>query len=172
MKNNTEDLGSIFDAQPSLLKGNIHNIADANETVVGYLSVGTTQTKRIFIDRANLPPTWRTLNSQACELDTAFYNDPLTRFNDVKLTLINIIPPGFLAVDSIGTLGYSRTTRTCGDCTLRGVNKQPAFWKWSKRKRVYIFTKLAAYNLRFNSSTSFYYYEKDLDILFTDFNLA
>jgi len=128
MKTNTEQLGSIFDAQPTLLKGNIHNVADATEPVIGYISVGAIQSKRIFISKANLSVNWHVFDPQTCVLDTAYIVDPISGANDVKLTLINN-PPSAIAIDNLGALGFSRSSKVCADCTLRGVNKQPSFWK-------------------------------------------
>src|ERR1700744_2145899 len=55
LKKNTEQLGSIFDAQPSEISGNIHSVSSPTEPVIGYISVGSTTTKRIFILKRNLP---------------------------------------------------------------------------------------------------------------------
>jgi hypothetical protein len=46
LKTNTEQLGSIFDAQPSLAKGNIHCITSPNDVVIGFLSASTVATKQ------------------------------------------------------------------------------------------------------------------------------
>ncbi|RKR84524.1 uncharacterized protein DUF4249 [Mucilaginibacter gracilis] len=133
LKKNTEDLGSIFDSQPSAIQGNIHNTADATEPVIGYLSVGTVQSKRVFISKSSLPSSWLVAGTTQCStIDTLYFSNPKSGSNDVKAAL-EVIPPLYIAIDAVlgGTQikGYSRTSRLCGDCTLRGVNKQPAFWK-------------------------------------------
>jgi hypothetical protein len=50
LRKNTEQVGSIFDAQPSQLQGNIHAVSNPAEIVIGYINAGTIQRKRIFID--------------------------------------------------------------------------------------------------------------------------
>jgi hypothetical protein len=46
--------GSIFDSQPYLVIGNIHNIKDAGELVLGYFEVSAVSKKRIFIPAHDL----------------------------------------------------------------------------------------------------------------------
>ncbi len=121
LKKSTESLGSIFDAQPSQLIGNIHNIADASEPVIGYISAGTTQTKRIFISKQELPSNFITEYPFACRIDTA--KTPADADLSIKTPNIYI------------ALGYSEknqvlySNRPCSDCTIRGTVTQPAFWK-------------------------------------------
>ena len=49
LKKNTEQLGTIFDAQPSGLNSNIHCLTNPAEPVMGYLSASSVTRKRIFI---------------------------------------------------------------------------------------------------------------------------
>jgi Domain of unknown function (DUF4249) len=49
LKKNSEQPGSIFDAQPSRLNGNIHCLTNPQEPVIGYLSSSTIQKKRLFV---------------------------------------------------------------------------------------------------------------------------
>jgi len=126
LKKNTEQLGSIFDAQPSNINGNIHCTSNPAEQVIGYISVSNVQTKRIFITNQQLPP-WLPTYPYTCEEDSALYCHYIICQNDVALFLI---PTGSLEipVDSISG-GFYGTTIGCVDCTIRGVTKQPAFWK-------------------------------------------
>lgn len=120
LKKNTESLGSIFDAQPSQLTGNIHNVADPNEPVVGYISAGAIQQKRIFITRQQLP-SWLPQQFYRCELpDTVFYKDVKAHFT----TYPNSIP-----LEELDGIGFSKSVKPCADCTLRGTNKRPIFWQ-------------------------------------------
>jgi len=132
MKKNTEELGSIFDAQPSQISGNIHNSADPAESVVGYISATNVQLKRIFINHADLPGNVLPIYPYRCEQDTALYSDK-TGTNQVQNVLIN--PPiDYFATSAItapggGIIGFLYSTRECVDCTLRGTTQTPAFWK-------------------------------------------
>ena len=131
LKKNTEQLGSIFDALPSQLKGNIHNVADANEPVIGYIGVSTIQQKRIFIDQVDLPNEWLTQYPFDCGQDTALYNNPKTHANEVADYLLSGISlPTFAVTSAAGVIiGYGRTSYECGDCTIRGTKPTPFFWK-------------------------------------------
>src|SRR5690606_21035607 len=48
MKRNTESLGSIFDAQPTELKGNIQCLTDTSEVIIGYVGATRMKQKRTF----------------------------------------------------------------------------------------------------------------------------
>jgi len=49
LKNNVQSNGGLFDSQPSLTPGNICNVNDENEIVIGYFSVSGVSEKRIFV---------------------------------------------------------------------------------------------------------------------------
>jgi len=117
LKKNTEQLGSIFDAQPSQLSGNIHNIADATEPVIGYISAGTKQTKRIFIDKTALPSNFITQYPYSCFI--SFVIDPgVLIYNPTRFTALYDDP-----------LGLAYSTAACSDCTIRGRVPKPSFWQ-------------------------------------------
>jgi hypothetical protein len=130
LKKNTEQLGSIFDAQPSQLIGNIHNLKDANEPVIGFISVTNVQTKRVFIDNLDVPNTWRTTYPYDCgPPDSALYVNPKTGSNDVQSMIIN---GGAIPVQAITSqikiIGFTYSSVECTDCTIRGRVATPSFW--------------------------------------------
>jgi hypothetical protein len=125
LKKSTESLGSIFDAQPSQLIGNIHNIADAAEPVIGYISAGTTQTKRIYINKYELPVSFITKYPYNCSIDTAKTSNDLT----AKVIPLNSGTTPLNPAEPPGLLPFVYTDRTCGDCTIRGTVQKPAFWQ-------------------------------------------
>jgi len=135
LKKNTEQLGSIFDAQPSELPGNIHCVTTPSEPVIGYLSVGSVSQKRIYIDNRNIPGTKTKipLSTDGCLLLQFYYTDN-EGVNDIpiwiysgKQYVVKTIPESVMPGQHI--IGYMATDRFCADCTLRGTNVQPAFWK-------------------------------------------
>ncbi|MBS1501633.1 MAG: DUF4249 domain-containing protein [Bacteroidetes bacterium] len=152
LKKNTEQLGSIFDAQPSQLPGNVHCLSNPAEPVLGYIGAGAVSSKRIFIMEIQLPYwrpiTYYTINK--CMLAHAVddVNGPccLFRYHNKKGEIENqvdeyinydrghplepYIPIGPILDDTTKyVLGYTAATRECADCTLRGTNIKPGFWK-------------------------------------------
>jgi hypothetical protein len=134
MKQNTEQLGSIFDPQPSNINGNIHCITNPSEAVIGYISVCNVQQKRIFISNSQLPSTWFPAYPYSCTVDTALYCRPIGNAcqNDVAEFLI---PPGSGEIPITALyagpkiIGFLATEPDCADCTIRGTTAPPAFWK-------------------------------------------
>jgi hypothetical protein len=124
LKKNTESLGSIFDVLPSELTGNIHNVANNKEPVIGYISAGTTQKKRIFVSKDKLPK-WGPVYPYFCSpLDTILLKDEKVAFSAPSYIPISDIH------DVLGNLiGHHGAPRVCSDCTIRGTNKRPIFWQ-------------------------------------------
>jgi hypothetical protein len=48
LKKNSQEMGSLFDSQPALLKSNIRNVNDENEYVLGFFSMAGMVEKRAF----------------------------------------------------------------------------------------------------------------------------
>ncbi|HTD93383.1 MAG TPA: DUF4249 domain-containing protein, partial [Chitinophagaceae bacterium] len=121
LRKNTESLGTIFDAQPSQIRGNITCTSDPSQVVIGYITARTVQEKRIFVTKADIPD-WKFVES--C---------PTTQ-----------VPPDSIDL-YFGALGlgpYEASTRpngsieyylgadqTCVDCTKRGGSViKPSYW--------------------------------------------
>ena len=147
MKTNTEQLGSIFDAQPSQINGNLHCVNNPSQAVIGYVSVGTVTTQRIFISSRVLPGWQVTYDPPGCVLafnpkqPCCYYNfvnnngSVTNQVNAYINYLIGHDQEPLIPIDAIGPvnlppLGYTATTRACADCTLRGTNVQPSFWQY------------------------------------------
>lgn len=136
LKNNTEKLGSIFDALPSELESNYHCVTNPSELVIGYLSVGNVTSKRIYLTKDELLPGYGPEYPVACELDTAYENPQ----RQGQRTIGILIPPTspYMPVSGLfippdnpfgGPNAFSYSTKICVDCTLRGKTTPPSYWK-------------------------------------------
>jgi hypothetical protein len=132
LKQNTEELGSIFDAQPSQLTGNIHCTTDATLPVIGYISAGTIQQKRVFFNTAQFPATWIPTYPYNCNIDTSYFSDK-SGIDEVQEYLVPIptssIPLHLFYIKGAGPFGYVYSDVTCVDCTIRGTLTKPSFWQ-------------------------------------------
>ena len=141
LKTNTEKLGGIFDAQPSNISSNIHSVTNPSEPVIGYLSVGAVSSQRIFISSYPFPVFWTPTPIYADCLLTdyllAYYppqgGPPINQENEffnVNKGAIDPQIPVQAIVDLAGNvIGHTGAPPECVDCTLRGTNVQPSFWK-------------------------------------------
>ena len=132
LEKNSQNLGTIFDPQPSELTGNIHCVTNPAIPVIGYLSVGNVQEKRIFINNRQLPQTWQPTYPYACHLDTLLYCAPPNCYNQVANSLIPLPPQAIPVIPVLAggqIIGYFGSSYECTDCTIRGTKTQPAFWQ-------------------------------------------
>jgi hypothetical protein len=134
LRQNTEQLGSIFDPQPVTgLTGNLHCTTDPALPVIGYITASTVQQKRIFIDNLQLPAYFTPVYPFTCGQDTAYYSDPKPPHNNEVLPYL-IESPGNIESQALYQQGSSTpyaflyTDRDCADCTIRGTTTQPSFW--------------------------------------------
>ena len=141
LKKNTEQLGSIFDAQPSQLIGNIHSSNNPAEPVIGYISVGSTSSTRLFVRKRQLP-FWRTRAVYPdCYSSIYLYifKDPkygnvynqvnqYINYNSPQFESHLYIPYGAVQQPGHPPTGYYAAEPKCVDCTLRGTNRTPNFW--------------------------------------------
>ncbi|MGI8583701.1 MAG: DUF4249 domain-containing protein [Chitinophagaceae bacterium] len=118
MKKNTESIGSIFDAQPSDITGNIHSVSDPNEKVIGYIGASSVQEKRIFISNSELP-AW-------------FYSFQCTSIyvvNNIDSLVKYFTGDKYIPYEKKGFIeGYYASTSHCLDCRERGTSLKPSFW--------------------------------------------
>lgn len=128
LQKNTEQLGSIFDAQPSQLTGNIHCVTDPSEPVVGFITANNVQTKRIYISHSEIPDV--PINyPYDCEADSAKTAGALQLLVERPVKYIPTLtiyskPPPYPPVP----IGFLYSTKECVDCTLRGTKQAPSWW--------------------------------------------
>ncbi len=117
----TESLGTLFDPQPTIIKGNIYNIVDDGELVLGYFDVASVSEERIFIKRSDLPLT-RFRNRFNCADSIVSRGSVGAMLGDDWWLVEEVVfppPTTYLFADG----------RYCADCTLYGTNKEPDFWQ-------------------------------------------
>lgn len=124
IEKNSQQLGTLFDLQPSQLTGNIHSVNDINEPVIGYVTAATTQEKRLFINHNELTDWSTDLIYDECRvitLPTDPSNSLLYTYPDTSYApwyFVGSAPPALLV-----------SKKTCIDCReYGGDNKRPSFW--------------------------------------------
>ena len=125
---NTEQLGSIFDPQPSDVNGNIHCATDPNELVIGFVGCSSISEKRIFISHSAIPDQPIPTGYENCK-DTVYpWIPPYTHIDKL------LSGPGFDVVDVIlDSSGIINTvfivSEDCVDCRFHGgTSIKPDFW--------------------------------------------
>jgi hypothetical protein len=120
MKKNTESTGTLFDAQPSELVGNIHAKNDPTDLVLGFMEVADVQEKRIWINTSQLNQWGYT---QACPLRIVDnHPDSIKLYSSLApTTAADLTPQGAIVT-------FNATDYLCVDCRLRGTNVKPPFW--------------------------------------------
>lgn len=117
IQRNTQQLGSLFDAQPSQLIGNIHSSKDPNEPVIGFVTAAIEQTQRIFIRRSDIRNGYNPQSS--CVAFGVPEGDP-----DTYLSKHPDYVPAYYQNG-----GLMLSTPRCVDCRLAGgTTTKPPFW--------------------------------------------
>lgn len=120
MKKNSEQLGSIFDPQPSEAKGNIISLSHPDEIVIGFIDVTEEQTNRLFISNNEVAP-WGFM--WPCDQVT-IPNNP----DSIQAAGGNLpIEPESLRSNG-DVARYVAAPIACVDCRALGSPDKPAFW--------------------------------------------
>lgn len=139
-KRNTEQIGTIFDQQPSNVKGNIHCTSNQLLTAIGFISVSSVSRKRIFIDHAQVP-NWYLLSScelepPTCSSDTSYcwskdFPHPPNEITAGIYLLRGPIKKGKCFKQTIDGYNVAIANYNCADCRIHlgGKTGKPAFWK-------------------------------------------
>lgn len=117
LKKNTEETGGIFDPQPGNLRGNLVNLNDSSDIVVGYISAGSSyQTRQFFRVRWNF--------FEDCS-DIVYVPNNADSI-DAYLNRGGYWPIG--KQDEATGVVWPSAKNSCVDCTERGTNIKPAYW--------------------------------------------
>jgi hypothetical protein len=122
LQNISEQVGGLYDMIPAAIPSNVYCVDDPNEKVLGYFSVSAMTSKRIFI-KENFSGIIDLYTG--CATDTIIGRGPIPGLNSSVWVIIDNsseIPPTRIITD----------TKGCADCTVRGSNVEPGFWKENK----------------------------------------
>lgn len=120
IQKNTEQLGSVFDPQPSELQGNIHCTSNPGEIVVGFVEVSQEKQQRIFISKSQVPD-WN--YRPPCNFIIIDNNQ-----DSIYKYAAGLVPGIPEKATPFGITNFYAAEEQCIDCTLRGTNTRPAFW--------------------------------------------
>ena len=114
MKAQTSDAGGMFDTQPSKTSGNIYNVNNPEEKVLGYFFVSQIQEKRLTVKEAFTFP----IALFDCPLDTA-----------LSLKDFSMNYPYFMFTEREYGPPFYYSYKECHNCTYRGgVTTKPDYW--------------------------------------------
>lgn len=135
----SEEVGDIFERQPYSLPGNIHNVNDPGEKVLGYFQVASVTVKRKYVTDSDLYdyklPSYRypycrtetvDANEYDCVMGTYDYYMEEYKYDhhiDLPWKLIDVRLNNGAIVELTFAMDY------CTDCTMYGTLEPPAWWK-------------------------------------------
>ena len=116
---NTEQNGNIFDPQPAQLRSNIHNVADPDEPVIGFVSISNYTEKRLFIRATQLRYRPPVPYFDACSVDVISPSFAASYLADGAKLPAYFVTGGGLAI----------ANAICVDCRLQGgTTVKPPYW--------------------------------------------
>lgn len=128
VKKTNELAGSLFDPIPANMNG---NITSETAPVIGNFQVSSLKSKRIYIDRSDLPRDMVvSAGMEECRLEVASLEAATSRYRDsladIMIVMDTISEPSGLYV-------RFTTSEYCYDCTAAGApNKAPSWWEEKK----------------------------------------
>jgi Domain of unknown function (DUF4249) len=125
LKKNTENLGSIFDAQPTQLTGNFHSLSNPGEIVIGYFSASSVTQKRLFITKYEVS-NWNFVdtNRECGVMSIGHFPAP-----DPRFFVYDYPDPNYYPYYFCGSTCLNIARRECVDCRVKGgTNQKPSYW--------------------------------------------
>lgn len=121
LKRITEEVGGLYDVVPVSIESNIFCTDSPEEKVLGYFSVSSVSTKRLFIKSAlrGFPDFYK-----SCPFDTVSVRESIP-FLNITVFILQYYDP--MQSQYILTLD-----KRCVDCTQSGTNKMPDYWNPEK----------------------------------------
>ena len=117
----SQNVGTLFDLQPTQLISNIHCITNPSEPVIGFLSASSVQQQRLFIADSMLNNWNKPDTSSSCISVAVPYS--FTIFPTFPIADTSVGPYYFV------TGGLYIAPKSCLDCQYQGGTRvKPAFW--------------------------------------------
>ncbi|UCS91934.1 DUF4249 domain-containing protein [Echinicola marina] len=130
LRKNSDDIGGVFSPLPSILGSNIHHVSNKERKAIGFITIGTSIEKRIYIGRHEIL-NWQVNNPfyTGCEFstDTVAVIDASASFNNNYRVPVSPITADN---DPSRIVAYVGASTKCTDCTLRGQKEKPDFWEY------------------------------------------
>ncbi|WP_186755625.1 DUF4249 domain-containing protein [Echinicola salinicaeni] len=130
LRKNADDIGGIFSPLPSILGSNVYHASNPDIKAIGFITVGTSVEKRIYIGRDEVFNWFVDIPYYAgCEFSTdtvpmQFVSEAFD--NNYRVPVNPIMDEN----DPRRILGYIGASTKCTDCTLRGRKEKPDFWEY------------------------------------------
>lgn len=122
LKKNADETGGLFGAQPSDMRGNITNVKDKDEVVLGYINVSTATQKRIYISIKDL-----NIYKSGSNCSRALYN--VSEWGAVYASGLLPVSYGVTEQGEIDMNNAFWAKAACVDCNKAGgTQNKPSFW--------------------------------------------
>lgn len=120
LKKLSESLGTLFDPQPYELNGNVFNVEDPDEPVVGFFGASTVSEKRVFISKNELAAMGPFYFNGSCASEYVRVSIDSIGYFIANQYLIAAVP---YRADHVFMAPAS-----CSDCRFSGTADKPDFW--------------------------------------------
>ena len=119
LKEINEQGGSLFDVAPTVTRGNVKNVNDETETVLGFFQVSSISEKRIFIDNKDLPySNYVSTGFEFCERTIVSAAEADSIAEARHLVIFDTLTVDIVLLPSV----------SCFDCRKSGSLTKPEFW--------------------------------------------
>ncbi len=130
----TEEVGDVFGKQPFSIAGNVYNVEDDTEPVLGFFQVGSAATKRFYVDYEDLRGMDFTYYSESCTVDSFLvdgltYNSLYDIYNQKVINSNSYLYDFIYDQSGMIAIGMLLAKRRCSDCSMTGNPKEPDFWE-------------------------------------------
>jgi hypothetical protein len=116
LQKNIEDAGSVFAPQPTELSGNIHNMANPEEVVIGFVTASTETSRRLYIPAEEVPG-----------MNVYYYCEE--EMTGLSSQAIDLYATHWRILNRIDRDKYIWLLARCVECTeLGGTKDKPDWW--------------------------------------------